>query len=54
LDPNPKPRLSWKLVGDQEKRGQEQAGYQVLVASSMDNLNAGRGDLWDSGAEDGL
>jgi len=47
---NPKPRLSWKLVGDQEKRGQEQDGWQVLVASSMENLDAGRGDLWDSGA----
>ena len=46
---NPKPRLSWKLVGDQESRGQKQDGWQVLVASSMENLDAGRGDLWDRG-----
>jgi alpha-L-rhamnosidase len=47
---NTKPRLSWKLVGDPQTRGQEQTGYHVIVASSVANLDAGRGDLWDSGA----
>ena len=45
-----KPRLSWVLASDDEKvRGQRQTGYRVLVASSMDKVEAGEGDLWDSG-----
>jgi len=46
----PAPRLSWKLLNSQDKdRGQVQTAYRILVASSTDNLAAGRGDLWDSG-----
>lgn len=46
---NTEPRFSWKLNDTERKRGQEQGGWQVLVSSSMENLDAGRGDLWDSG-----
>ena len=41
------PRLSWQLVSSE--RGQQQAAYQILVASSADLLARGQGDLWDSG-----
>jgi beta-glucosidase-like glycosyl hydrolase len=41
------PRLSWWLRSD--VRGQQQAAYQVLVASSPEVLARGEGDLWDSG-----
>ena len=41
------PRLSWIVKSDQ--RGQRQTAYQVLVASSAERLEAGQGDLWDSG-----
>lgn len=42
-----KPRLSWKLESNQ--RGQKQAAYCVLVASSRDKLDKNTGDLWDTG-----
>ena len=41
------PRLSWIIISNQ--RGQRQTAYQVLVASSRENLKADRGDLWDGG-----
>jgi len=41
------PRLSWQLSS--ELRGQKQTAYQVLVASSPDQLEEGKADLWDSG-----
>jgi alpha-L-rhamnosidase len=41
------PRLSWIL--NSNDRGQKQTAFQILVASSENNLNAGTGDLWDSG-----
>lgn len=41
------PRFSWKLVSRQ--RGQMQAAYQILAASSEADLSANKGDLWDSG-----
>jgi alpha-L-rhamnosidase len=45
-----KPRLSWRLgSGDPERRGLRQTGYRVIVASSVDQLAQGHGDLWDSG-----
>ncbi len=47
----PVPRLSWHLTS--EERGQCQAAYQILVASSLENLRADRGDLWDSGRTEG-
>lgn len=39
------PRLSWVMAGG----GGGQRAYQVLVASSREKLDAGEGDLWDSG-----
>ena len=41
-----KPRFSWVI--ESEKRGFIQGAYRVLVASSRENLAAGKGDLWDS------
>ena len=44
------PRLSWMLAAaDPRARGLRQGAYRVLVASSEENLRAGKGDLWDSG-----
>lgn len=46
----PQPRLSWVLESaPPDERGQRQTAYQILVASSEENLRADRGDLWDSG-----
>jgi alpha-L-rhamnosidase len=44
---HPAPRLSWTL--ESSVRGQKQTAYRVLVAPSIQALQAGRGDLWDSG-----
>ncbi len=41
------PRLAWRLAS--ESRGQQQSAYQILVASSLELLQSGKGDLWDSG-----
>jgi hypothetical protein len=41
------PRLSWTLGGS--GRGERQSAWQILAATSLANLAAGRGDLWDSG-----
>ena len=41
------PRLSWVLSS--ALRDQQQSAYQILVASSKENLAADRGDKWDSG-----
>lgn len=49
---NANPRLSWKLEGERSVRGQEQTAYQVLVASSLEKLQANIGDVWDSGKVD--
>lgn len=43
------PRLQWILEAPIEVRGAKQTAYQILVASSEPELNAGRADLWDSG-----
>ena len=43
----PQPHLSWKLESD--TMGQKQTAYRVLVASSAETLEEGRGDLWDTG-----
>lgn len=40
------PRVSWIL--DSNQRGEKQTAYQILVASSPENLQNGEGDLWDS------
>jgi alpha-L-rhamnosidase len=42
-----RPRLSWVLSSN--IRGQFQTAYQILVASSEDNLNESDADLWNSG-----
>ncbi len=42
-----RPRLGWTLAS--HERAQAQSAYQVLVASSEGNLEAGKGDLWNSG-----
>src|SRR5210317_352690 len=44
------PRFSWVLKSS--SRGQMQTAYQVLVASSEENLTAGIGDKWDSGKQE--
>ena len=46
----PQPRLSWRLQSFQ--RGEMETGFQVLVASTWENLSANCGDLWDSGRVD--
>lgn len=43
------PRLSWKLTDSNNTRGQRQTAYQILLASSLSNLNSDIGDLWNSG-----
>lgn len=40
------PRLSWVVASD--RRGDKQTAYQVLVASSREQLAPGKADLWDS------
>lgn len=42
-----KPRLSWKIKSD--VNDVKQTAYQILVASTLENLNANKADLWDSG-----
>jgi alpha-L-rhamnosidase len=41
------PRVSWRISS--QERGVTQLSYQILVASSMQKLNAGEGDVWNSG-----
>ncbi|QRQ99442.1 alpha-L-rhamnosidase [Dyadobacter sandarakinus] len=41
------PRLSWELTSS--GNDQHQTAYQILAASSIAKLAAGRTDLWDSG-----
>jgi len=43
----PAPQLSWQ--SDSSERNWKQSAYQILVASSLDGLAAGRVDVWDSG-----
>lgn len=45
---NVNPRLSWKLVTDVKNRGEKQTAYQILVASSLSNLQNNVADIWDS------
>ncbi|MDO5553596.1 MAG: family 78 glycoside hydrolase catalytic domain [Planctomycetia bacterium] len=45
-----KPRLSWRFSSDEIN--ELQTKYQILVASSREQLEADRGDLWDSGPVD--
>lgn len=41
------PRLSWQLKANVNQIAQ--TAYQITVASTLENLNADKGDLWDSG-----
>ena len=41
------PRLSWQI--ESKSRGEKQTAFQILVASSPQLLQQGKGDLWDSG-----
>jgi alpha-L-rhamnosidase len=44
------PRLSWNLEPTSRKvREARQSAYQVLVASTQDQLNDDQGDLWNTG-----
>lgn len=45
LDIN-KPRFSWNI--ESEQRGVQQAAYQIIVASSLENIKNNTGDVWDS------
>ena len=40
------PRFSWILTSS--RRGQIQTAYQILVASSLENLSKDKGDKWNS------
>ena len=40
------PQLSWIITS--AERGEKQTAYRVLVASSRENIEQDRGDLWDS------
>jgi len=41
------PRFSWIL--ESSKRGEYQTAYQIIIASSRENLDKNDGDKWDSG-----
>ena len=41
------PRLSWQIKSD--VNDVKQTGYQIMVASTLENLNTNKADLWDSG-----
>ncbi len=44
------PQLSWQVTSS--TRGQKQLAYQIMVASTLADLQADRSDLWDSGRVD--
>ncbi len=41
------PRLSWRI--ESERRGARQTAYQILAATSAEQLADNQADLWDSG-----
>jgi alpha-L-rhamnosidase len=41
------PRLSWQIQSN--GNDVKQTAYQILVSSTLENLNASKADLWDSG-----
>jgi alpha-L-rhamnosidase len=43
-------RFTW--MSADAVRGENQTAYQMLVASSLENLAAGKGDYWDCGEVD--
>ena len=42
-----RPRLSWTI--EDQRRGERQSAYEILVATSTEALAGDEGDLWDSG-----
>ncbi|TWT97710.1 Bacterial alpha-L-rhamnosidase [Botrimarina colliarenosi] len=46
------PRLSWTLGSDE--RGDRQTAYQVLVATTPEQLAEGKADAWDSGKRESI
>ena len=44
---DPTPRFSW-VVNDAD-RAEKQTAYEIIVASSLDNINTNIGDVWSSG-----
>ena len=44
---NTHPRFSWEL--DSKERNVQQIAYEILVASSVEKLNANQADIWNSG-----
>ena len=44
---NPSPGFSWEI--QDLERGAIQSAYRIMVSSTMDKLDKGQGDLWDSG-----
>lgn len=43
---SPAPLFSWKLMDSRD--GARQSAYRIQVATSADNLNSGKPDIWDS------
>ncbi|MCD0466948.1 alpha-L-rhamnosidase [Flavobacterium sp. ENC] len=41
------PRLSWQIAAG--VNDVQQTAYQIIAASTLENLNSGKADLWDSG-----
>lgn len=41
------PRLGW--ISESSRRNETQSAYQILVSDSIEDLNADKGTLWDSG-----
>ena len=45
------PRFSWINLAKPNERGQRQTAYQIVVASSAQNLKKKKYDVWDSGKQ---
>ncbi|MCE5346787.1 MAG: family 78 glycoside hydrolase catalytic domain [Bacteroidales bacterium] len=45
------PRLSWELIS--KLNGQEQTAWQVIVSDNTEEIEAGKGNVWDSGKQKG-
>lgn len=46
---NKSPRLSWKIINENQTRGQKQTAYQILVSSNSEDLINDGDDYWNSG-----
>ena len=45
------PRFSWELESSQN--GQNQKAWQIIVSTDKEKIEAGKGDVWDSGKKKG-